>query len=191
MKRLSMFLTVFAILLMISGCNKDDIFTQSDNSLELKKAMVPIPSKAELCAVPDMESELILKPLPGLDPLDPSSYVTSRMIISGNASGMGKIDPAMSYYDIEVFELIFENDIPFLYQTGMGILVGANGDSYSYTWWAKASIPTLEYVGGSTIVSGTGRFEGASGTSDMVGMFDEVSLQNCWTLQGYIEFGRE
>lgn len=191
MKRLSMFLTFFAILLMISGCNKDDIFTQSDNSLDLKNAKVPIPYKAELCAVPDMESDLILKPLPGLDPEDPSSYVTSRMIISGNATGMGKIDPAMSYYDIDVFELIFENDIPFLYQTGTGILVGANGDSYSYSWWAKASLPTLEFIGGNTIVSGTGRFEGVSGTSDMAGKIDELSLQNCWTLDGYVEFARD
>jgi hypothetical protein len=177
----------FAIFLF-AGCAKDEMFEEPANSLQLKRANVPTPLKVDLCAVPDMESSFILKPIPGLDPTDPNNYITSRMIISGNGTRLGKVNPEKSYYDVVVFELLMENNVPFLYQSGTGLLVGANGDSFSYNWWAKASLPTLDYVGGIELTEGTGKFEGCSGSGDMVGRFDEVNLINCWTSEGFIKF---
>lgn len=84
--------------------------------------------------------------------------------------------------------MIFEEEVPFFYQTGTGHLVAANGDSYDYTRWAKASLPNLEYVGGIEIKGGTGKFEGVRGSADMVGEIDETNLTNCWTIDGTMEF---
>lgn len=187
MKLSHLILTVILIFIFAS-CAKDEIFDESKNLPELKKAKVAIPLKADLCAVPDMESSLILKPIPGLDPADPSSYITSRMIISGTGSHLGRVDSKESFCVVETFKMIFEGGVPFLYQIGIGHMVAANGDSYDYTWWVKASLPKLDYIGGVEITGGTGKFEGCSGSADMIGKFDEVNKTNCWTAEGTMEF---
>lgn len=110
------------------------------------------------------------------------------MIISGTGTHLGRLDAEKSFYEIQTFELIYEDDTPFFYQTGTGLMVAANGDSQSYTWWAKASLPNLDYVGKIEINGGTGKFEGCTGTVDMIGKIDQVSMTNCWTAEGTLEF---
>jgi hypothetical protein len=186
--KLSHLIFIATFILIFAGCAKNDFFAEKENLPELRKAKVPIPFKAELCAVPDMESSLILKPIPGLDPTDPKSYVTSRMIISGTGTHLGRVVSEESFYRIEMFKMIFEAGVPFMYQTGVGHMVAANGDSYDYTWWAKASLPNLDYIGGIEVTSGTGKFKGCSGSADMTGKIDEVNLTNRWTAEGTMEF---
>ena len=186
MKTLISFFVV--VMLLFAGCAKDEMFFNHQNESELKKANVPIPMKADMCAVQDMTSELMLKPIPGIDPTDPGSYVTRRMIISGNGTHIGKVNMDKSYYDIDVFDLLIENGIPYFYQTGTGNIVAANGDSFQYNWWAKASLPDLNYIGGIELQSGTGKFKGCSGTLGMYGKIDESTLQNCWTVDGLMQF---
>lgn len=74
--------------------------------------------------------------------------------------------------------------VPCFYQSDTGIIVAANGDSFQYTWWAKASLPDLNYIGGIELQGGTGKFKDCSGTLWMSGKFDEASRQNCWMIDG-------
>ena len=178
---------LFAIaMLLFAGCAKDEMFDDNINTPELKKAKVPIPTRSELCGVADPTSEPILKPKPGLDPNDPKNYIPSVMIISGKCTQMGKIDSEQSYYKIEVFKLINEGGVTLIFQSGHGFLAGANGDGYYYTWWVKTSMTTFEYVGGSELQGGTGRFEGVTGESEMSGKVDQVNNTNCWTAEGWM-----
>lgn len=186
--KLSRLIFTVTLIFIFAACAKDELFDQSKNLPELKKANVAIPLKGDFSAVPDMQSSLILIPIPGLDPEDPASYDHSRMIVSGTSTHLGKIDSEKSFYVIESFEMILEGEVPFLVQTGSGHLVAANGDSFNYTWWAKASLPTLDYIGGIEITSGTGKLEGCSGTADMIGKFDEPNKINYWTLEGTMKF---
>ena len=181
---------VFIVLFLFAGCAKDEMLTENTTSTELKKAKVPIPMKLDLSGTPDMNSEFALNPIPGLDPNDPASYVTRRMIIGGNGTHLGKLNSNESFYAFETFEYIVENDIPYLSQTGIGFWVAANGDHINYTWWAKANalLPTLDFIGKIELQSGTGKFEGCSGTLDMAGAFDPVTFVNYYKVEGFMKF---
>lgn len=180
MKTLIYFFAI--VMLLFAGCAKDEMFNDNQNSFELKKAKVPIPMKADFCAAPDMTSEMI--PFPGV----PDTYVPSKMIISGTGTHIGKIDTEKSFYRIEVFEIIMEDQIPILFQSGKGYIVAANGDSFDYAWWAKASLPDLNYIGGIELQGGTRKFEGCSGTLDMSGKINQETLLNCFTVGGMMKF---
>lgn len=181
------YLIVIAMV-VAAGCAKDYPADEVQAVPELKKANVPIPMKADVCAVPDMESTLLFIPIPGNDPTDPASCTTSRFIISGNGTHFGKVDATSSYYEIAVFEFQLEDGIPYLFQSGPGMLVGANGDYIEYNWWAKASLPDFNWIGEMEIAGGTGYFEGCSGSCDLAGHFDMVNRMNCWKAEGFLVF---
>jgi len=84
------------VILVIAGCSKDNTLFENPNNPELKKAKVPIPFKADCYALPDMESDPIL--ISGLDPSNPNNYFASRLIVSGTATHIGKIDAEKSFY---------------------------------------------------------------------------------------------
>jgi len=174
MKTLIGFLAIGMFL--FAGCAKDNAFNEGLEGFDLKnapsRANVPIPFKAELCAVPDMGSESILLPIPGLDPSNPNSYCKKRMIIGGTGSHLGIVtDSGTSYYEVEDSEFMMEAGHPFLKQWGTGILVAANGDSFEWTWWVKSSLPDRNWAGEFEIIpgSGTGKFEGSSGIFEGIG----------------------
>ena len=141
--------------------------------------------KADLLAVPDMESDLILKP--GGNPNNPADYIASKMKISGNGTHVGLVNANESFYVIDEFTLIFEENVPLLYQVGTGHIVGANGDSFDYEWWAKATLD-LNYTGEIVLTGGTGKFEGCSGTLDMTGKIDPEKFTNKYSIDGMMEF---
>jgi len=105
-------ISFFAIVMVFfAGCAKDYTINEEINSVELKKANVPIPFKADLCAVPDMNGEFYLYPIPGIDPRDPNSYCVSRMLIGGASPfdkqdfrQSGTIDQAVGLPRVLVFE---------------------------------------------------------------------------------------
>jgi hypothetical protein len=174
---------LFAVaMLLFAGCAKDEMFETDSNSPDLKNAKVPIPMKADLCAVPDMTSDMI--PFPGI----PDKYVPSKMIISGNGTHIGKVNAEKSFYKIDVFEIIMEEGVPFLFQSGTGYISAANGDSFDYTWWAKASLPDMNYIGEIELQGGTGIFNGCSGTLDMSGKINTETLLNSFTVEGKMKF---
>lgn len=179
------------LMMMLIACNSDP-FVQ-DEPFMLKKANVPIPMKADFCAVPDMSSTMILIPIPGLDPNDPYNYMPSKMFVSGNATLMGQVITEKSICEVTEFTFLLETDeqnnaVPFLMQKGTGVMTAANGDNYQIHWWVKTSLPSWNYIGEVEIHDGTGKFEGATGTVSMIGKIDLATHTNCWTADGQIVF---
>ena len=184
-------ISFFAIVMVFfAGCAKDYTINEEINSVELKKANVPIPFKADLCAVPDMNGEFYLYPIPGIDPSDPNNYCASRMLIGGNGTHLGIVYPETSYYEVDSTVFVMEDGHPFFLQSGTGKFVAANGDKFEVTWWAKISLPDRNWVGEFEIIpgSGTGKFEGVSGLLPAVGQANPAEHKNCWTTEGYLEF---
>lgn len=191
MKKLTSFCMV--LMMMFVACNNDQ-FVQEE-PLTLKKAKVPIPMKADFCATPDLTSPMMLIPIPGLDPTDPKNYLPSKMFVSGNATHMGRVDTEKSYSLVETLELIVEpvvggSPLFFLKQTGTGVMTAANGDNYPITWWAKTSLANWTYIGEVQMFSGTGKFEGMTGTVQMIGAVDMVAGTNCWKADGFMEYAK-
>lgn len=186
MKTILSFCMVLIILLV--ACTKDH-FVQEE-PLMLKKAKVQVPMKANFCATPDLDSPMMLIPIPGLDPLDPKSYLPSRMLVSGTATHMGKVITDLSACEVKTLELIVEDGQYFLKQTGTGTMTAANGDSYPITWWGKTSMANWTYIGEVTMYSGTGKFVGMSGIVDMIGAVDPVTGTNCWKADGFMVYSK-
>jgi len=181
------------LFVVLMACNKDQI--QQDESLTLKKAKVPVPMKADFCGVPDMNSTMILLPIPGLDPNDPKSYMPSRMFVSGHATHVGEVNTKKSVCETKTLELVVEGTSPenfmyFLLQKGIGIITGANGDNYPITWWVKTSLVDWTFIGEATMFSGTGKFKGMSGVVSMIGAVDLATGTDCWKGDGYMEYPR-
>ncbi len=187
MKTLMYFLVV--AILFIAGCAKDDTMFETQDNLELKKAKVPIPFKADLYIVPDLESDLIL--VEGLNPEDPSSYANSRLIVNGTGTHLGRINAEKSFYEFESLKFYLdENGYPFTLNTGAGIIVAANGDSFEFTFRIIQDAIDYSWSGTNEIIpgSGTGKFEGYTGTIEAVGGLHEDGI-GIWSLaQGYLEF---
>ena len=185
-------ISFFAIVMVFcAGCAKDYTSDENFSSVELKKANVPIPFKADMCAVPDMASDPVFLPIPGNDPANPSSYCKKRMVISGTGTHLGSVaGSGTSYYEVDGTDFMVEESKPLLYQYGTGILVGANGDSFEFTWWVKSYLPEQNWEGEFEITpgSGTGKFLGISGVLPSIGQATSVEHINCWTSEGFIEF---
>lgn len=188
MKTLISFFVI--MMVMLFACNKE---FNDEEPLTLKKANVPVPMKADFCATPDLTSPMMLIPVPGLDPTKPESYLPSKMFISGNATHLGNVNAEKSYSLVETLQFIVEpveggSPLFFLKQTGTGVMTAANGDSYPITWWCKTSLANWTYVGEVTMYSGSGKFEGMTGTVTMIGAVDKVAGTNCWTADGFMKF---
>jgi hypothetical protein len=52
------------------------------------------------------------------------------MLNKENSTDSGKVDYEKSFYDITDIELLIEECVQFLFQSGSGIMTGSNGDSY-------------------------------------------------------------
>lgn len=165
MKTLGYFL-VLAIL-VFAGCTKDDVLFENQDNLELKKAKMPIPFKADCYAITDIESDLI--PIIGID----GYLVHSRLIISGNATLFGKLDNQKSYYEAESLVFFIGDDgLPYTLNIGKGKVVAANGDSMEFTFNVTQSFDeTNSYTGKAEFIagSGTGKFMGCSGSCETFG----------------------
>jgi hypothetical protein len=163
------------------------MFDENMNNLELKKAKVPVPMKIDYCGTSDWSEGSI-------DYGDPTTALPVKMIVSGKATHMGKFNSEKSYWLAEVYELQFDGDIPFLFQSGIGFLVGANGDKVNYSWWVNAALPDLDFIGELELQGGTGKFEGCSGTINVAGTvvvdYDDnpPTVTICCAGEGFMEF---
>ena len=184
-----MYLFVVAIL-VIAGCAKDDTLFENPDNLELKKAKVPIPMKANCQAIWDEESDLISVdiPLGNGDVIVISNF--SKLILSGTGTHLGKIDAEKSFY-VAKSAVFFINDagIPYLHIAGDGKVVGANGDSFEAIYWTDQSLVDNTWFGVMEITpgTGTGKFKGCSGTCDILdGRSDNNGTY--FKLDGYLVF---
>jgi hypothetical protein len=158
-----MYFFVMAVI-VIAGCAKDDTMFENNESLELKKAKVPIPFKADCWAIPDFESDLI--PIEGTN-----SYSLSRLFVGGTGSHVGRINPEESYYLFNRIVLGVDDDGMLCeHLTGLAKLVGANGDGIELTF-RGIQYPDYRFIGKAEIIpgSGTGKFNGSTGSIDICG----------------------
>lgn len=167
MKKL-MYLFV-VVMLVIAGCAKDDTLFENPNNPELKKAKVPIPMKGEGWSDPVTES---------------------KFMIGGTGTHLGEINSEKSYYDFQTQELIEDDGLPYYALAGIGKLVGANGDSFEFTFSTRQY---LDYtlVSKSDIIdgSGTGKFKGCSGSFNTVGGLDVTQVHLfVFTIEGKLVF---
>jgi hypothetical protein len=162
-----MYCFVMALIVM-AGCSKDDTMFESQDNLELKKAKVPIPFKADCQAVYHLE-------IPG------------RLMLSGNATHLGKFNAEESFYQ---FTSVVPTEIDgqqFLALKGFGKIVGANGHGMEFTFWSYQS---MEYIfkGKVEIISGTGKFAGCKGTLESSGGYDVAGDFAFMTITGSLDF---
>jgi hypothetical protein len=180
---------LFAIaMLLFAGCAKDEMFDDNMNNPELKKAKVPVPMKIDYCGTSDWSEGSI-------DYGDPTTALPIKMIVSGKATHMGKFNSEKSYWLVEVYEPREDSDgIPYIFQSGTGFLVGANGDNVNYNWWVNAALTDLDFIGELKLQGGTGKFEGCSGTIHITGTVDIDYNENpptvtiCCAGDGFMEF---
>jgi hypothetical protein len=180
-----MYFFVMALIVM-TGCAKDDTMPETQDNLELKKAKVPIPFKADCWIIPDWESVPIL--IEGLNPNDPNSYSLNRLFIGGTSTHLGRINAEESYYlfDRIVFG-VDEDGMLCTHLTGVGKMVGANGDGIEFTFSSRQYLDS-RFFGKAEIIpgSGTGKFKGSTGSLDTSGgrNEDEIWLK----AQGYLVY---
>ncbi|HSO85664.1 MAG TPA: hypothetical protein VLQ91_03875 [Draconibacterium sp.] len=153
MKTLS-YLFVMAVIL-IAGCAQDDTMFETPESMELKSAKVPIPLKGEGWSDPDLQS-------------------STRLIIGGIGTHLGKINSEQSYYDFKTQNYVEVDGLPFFDLTGFGKLVGANDDSFDFTFSTIQSLVDYSLVSKCDITpgSGTGKFKDCTGSFNTVGAPD-------------------
>lgn len=163
-----MYFIVMALIVM-AGCAKDDTILETQDNLELKKAKVPILLKADCWGIPDWESDPIL--IEGLNPNDPSSYSLTRMFIGGTGSHFGRINTEESYYLFDRMVLgVDEDGVLCIHLTGVGKMVGANGDGMEFTFSSR-QYPDYRFFGKGEIIpgAGTGKFKGSTGSYNTSG----------------------
>jgi hypothetical protein len=152
---------------------------------ESKGAVVSLPFKADCWAVPDWNSAPIL-----IEGLDPNSYSLSRLIVGGNGTRLGKINPEGSYYVFDSMKFVMDNGMPFVELEGVGKITGANGDSMEFDFKSlQSALPgDRPFTGEINIIpgSGTGKFEGAIGSLKSHGA---TTPDGIWfKVDGYLTF---
>jgi hypothetical protein len=170
MKTLSYFF-VMAIIL-IAGCAKDETLFENPENMELKKANVPIPLKGEGWS-------------------DPDPQTSSKYITGGIGTHLGKINSEQSYYEFQKQDFIEIDGKPYYDLGGIGKLVGANGDSFEFTFTTRESLIDYTLVGKSVIIpgSGTGKFKGCSGYYNYVGGLDVSGIHLfVFTIEGELVY---
>lgn len=195
------------LMIMFVACNKDQ-FVQ-DEPLTLKKAKVPVPVKADFCLTtadnPDTPGpDWIL--VSGAPAGFPIPMFPSYGKISGHATHMGEIISDLSY--AITTRCVYIDNAPAgyspedeLWMESKGRITAANGDSFAFTHSAESplvvkfdlfysGVPILPYSGVVTMDDGTGKFEGATGTTIMFGHNDLVAKTSCWTGDGTMQFAR-
>jgi len=169
---ISFFVTM---MVMLVACNKDQ-FVQ-DEPLLLKKAKVAIPMKADFCFTPD----LTLPPvhINGLPWTDPAYFLPGGGWMSGNATHMGEL--IMEESALTVLSASFDPNTGIVTWLATGKATAANGDYYYYDATTYVN-PDKSFTGPVKMRDGVGKFEGATGTVQMVGQ------GTCWHAEGTMSF---
>jgi hypothetical protein len=110
-------------------------------------------------------------------------------------NNINKINPLnnLPYYEYEslVYFIDEEDRLPYPLNSGIGKVVAANGISFEITFQIKQSYDETESYTGKTYIipgSGTGKFEGCSGSFDCVGAVDYTKGGTWFKLDGYLVY---
>lgn len=148
-------------MLAIAGCAKDDPIDEN-----------PIAFKSECWSVPDLK-------------------VSSKYMIRGTASHLGKINTEQSYFDFKTVKYMKIDGFPFFDMRGMGKMAGVNGDSFEFNFKISQSL-TDQHLGGKIDIipgSGTGIFKGCCGCLDIIGRINAKEVHSfVFTMEGALVF---
>jgi len=171
------------MLIMIVSCSKDqftqDEFNMQNGSMKALRANVPIPMKADFCFTPDMTLPPVH--IDGLPWDNPAYYLPGGGSLSGNATHMGLIKPNES--QMIITGATFESGTSIITWNGTGKVTGANGDYYLYNTEVYQN-PDNSFTGIVNMFDGTGKFEGMTGSVQMVGQ------GTCWEASGTMVYDR-
>lgn len=178
------------LMIMLVACTKDQ-FVQ-DESLDLKKAKVPVPMKADFCFTPNMEGAFDANGFPnlevvmlieGLDPQKPTAYLPRAGWLSGYATHAGELQMMNSPMTAVSAHFDFVNMKVVWVTTGKN--TAANGDYYYYYDATSYSNPMDgSFTGDVFMRDGIGKFKGMTGTVQMVGQ------GTCWHAEGTMIYTR-
>ena len=175
MKTLNFFLLIAMVI--FAGCAK---FETSDETVDLKKAKVPIPMKAEFCMTPNMDAGFFL--IEGLDPANQASYLPREGWISGFATHMGEV--IMQERTVTFISAAFVPGTGVV-STSAGRITAANGDYYLFTE-TTTTLPNGTFTGNVWMYGGTGKFLGMTGPVVMTGQ--KTDQGPCWTGIGTMNY---
>jgi uncharacterized GH25 family protein len=168
----------FIMMMMLVACTKDQ-FVQEEN-LELKKAKVPVPLKADFCFTPNMEVPPML--IVGLPADQPTSYLPSAGWLSGHATHAGELQMMKSPMTAVSAHFDFEKMRVVWVTTGKN--TAANGDYYFYDATSYSNPMDGTFTGDVYMRDGIGKFKGMTGTVQMVGQ------GTCWHAEGTMIYAR-
>lgn len=155
---------------LISGCQKDTSLFEDQKNVELKLVQFTKPFKGNFEAEPHPE-------IPG------------RYMVSGNATLAGKVNPEESFYQFTHMEIVEIDGQLFLQLEGWAEIVGANGHGLKATLLSYQTLGFPATFQGKLFVipgTGTGQFQGCSGTIDSSG---EVGPEGLFmTVNGHLVY---
>ena len=177
-------LVAIVFLLVMAGCNLSDpaneFFAGNEfKNGEIEKTVtVKVNGMETIHGQPELGTIVIV---PGLIEVSQFGYMTGFNTI------IGKIVPEESTYEIVDWGFAMTDKGPEVYTKAVGKVTGNRGDSKFYEGhlWTYPAMDTSEgYV---NITGGTGRFDGASGTLDLLDIVrDPVNNSTSWKVSGGI-----
>ena len=190
MKNLSCLLIVS--LVMLFSCARDVL---TDESVDLKKAGVPIPMKGELCMT--YNNDVPRMPVAGTPLLGPSGnvlipqlYLSGAAWLAGHATHMGELIAGQSYMTgihAELDMIALSEGKIVVEAEYEAILTGDNGDFINLTSYIRidSTDPSNRIITGDWYAtSGSGNFENVTGNGVLNGILP------CWDVDGTIAYSK-
>lgn len=184
MKRV--FFLLIGILAFSVACQDNFVETDNDATQLTKSAkyekVQTFPIKGWVKATPDTEQPEVV-----CNPTEAGVSLKGMGWVSGRDNILGKFDPENSTYGNEFCELIMTDEGPVVYARTNVILQRMNGEQIFVVNHMWISVLSGEIAGYNEIYNGTGRFEGASGQTNMLnGAIDLLTGIATWEEDGYI-----
>ena len=192
MKRI-IFLLVGALIFNFA-CQKESFESEYDEFIDSKNDMTFESQKAKNEKTKTFHIKGSITATPNNDglqiacvPVESGVLLVQSGWVSGHENIFGKIDSENSTYDKEFCEFGLTPDGPEVYNITNVILQRMNGEQMFVKNYMWINLINGEISGYSDVMGGTGRFEGASGSADMLnGTVDLITGIGNWEEDGYI-----
>lgn len=184
MKRI-IFLLVGALIFNFA-CQKESIESENDLINKTEKVVdgktKTFNLKGIVSAIPNNEGNQI-----ACLPVESGVIMASNGWVHGQENIFGKFDPENSTYDKEFCEFAITPYGPELYTRTNVILQRMNGEQMFVKNYMWINLTNGEISGYSDVIGGTGRFEGAAGSAEMLnGTVDLATGIGNWEEDGYL-----
>ena len=132
------------------------------------------------------KASLITQETLGFNPVAcPTTFLQGTTVASGNATHMGSVT-------LRSTDCVVQADGQLTFTDGRLVLTAANGDqiiaTYSGMLLPTAELPVYSLSGSYTVIGGTGRFEGATGSGTLQGSSNIVTGRGGYTATGFLRY---